>query len=152
LQRFVSEDPIGLAGGSNLYEYVRGNPAALTDPFGLDPNSDSEPSYPGICPTLFGPDFTPGYPGYDKLVTLGDQFVDDLKNSARGGYELSKIRELIMLAKGGPQHIGDSGLIGVSDEEVAKRARDRNLSGEERRRYQKEEKWRKTRNKNKRKQ
>jgi hypothetical protein len=45
---------------------------------------------------------------------------------------------------------GDSGLRDVSDEEVSRRARDRTLSGEERRRYQTEEKLRGQRNKQKR--
>lgn len=36
LQRFVSEDPIGLRGEDvNLYGYVSGNPVALVDPLGL---------------------------------------------------------------------------------------------------------------------
>jgi hypothetical protein len=33
--QFISEDPIGLAGGSNLYSYVGGNPVNLVDRDGL---------------------------------------------------------------------------------------------------------------------
>jgi RHS repeat-associated protein len=35
LQRFISEDPIGIAGGINLYAYVRNRPIDLKDPSGL---------------------------------------------------------------------------------------------------------------------
>ncbi len=36
LQRFISDDPIGFAGGEpNLYSYVRNNPVVRTDPLGL---------------------------------------------------------------------------------------------------------------------
>jgi RHS repeat-associated protein len=33
--RFISEDPIGLAGGANVYSYVGSSPPFLTDPMGL---------------------------------------------------------------------------------------------------------------------
>jgi len=35
LQRFISEDPIGLSGGTNLYGYVGNSPASAGDPLGL---------------------------------------------------------------------------------------------------------------------
>jgi RHS repeat-associated protein len=35
LQRFISEDPMGLAGGNNLYAYVGNNPVNITDSSGM---------------------------------------------------------------------------------------------------------------------
>ena len=35
--RFISDDPIGFAGGPNLRSYVKNNPATMTDPLGLAP-------------------------------------------------------------------------------------------------------------------
>lgn len=35
LQRFISEDPIGLSGGINAYSYVSNSPLQSLDPFGL---------------------------------------------------------------------------------------------------------------------
>jgi len=35
LRRFINQDPIGLAGGMNLYWYADGNPLFFIDPYGL---------------------------------------------------------------------------------------------------------------------
>lgn len=40
LQRFLSEDPSGFAGGNNLYAFAGGDPVDLMDPFGLGPVND----------------------------------------------------------------------------------------------------------------
>jgi RHS repeat-associated protein len=48
LQRFISEDPLGFAGGdANLYAYVFNSPTKFSDPLGLDGAKD-ECSYAGI--------------------------------------------------------------------------------------------------------
>jgi RHS repeat-associated protein len=36
--RFTQEDPIGLAGGTNLYGYANGDPVGYSDPYGLKVN------------------------------------------------------------------------------------------------------------------
>jgi RHS repeat-associated protein len=62
LGRFLSEDPIGVAGGHNLYGYVGSNPLRYVDPFGLDP----------IIPRSVGPigqvDFQTGNLWLDSTV------------------------------------------------------------------------------------
>jgi uncharacterized protein RhaS with RHS repeats len=35
--QFTQQDPIGIAGGLNLYGYANGDPVSLSDPFGLHP-------------------------------------------------------------------------------------------------------------------
>ena len=38
LQRFISEDPLGAAGGMNLFAYADNQPTSYIDPFGLKPS------------------------------------------------------------------------------------------------------------------
>ena len=35
--RFLTQDPLGLGGGANLYAYAGNDPVSFSDPFGLDP-------------------------------------------------------------------------------------------------------------------
>jgi RHS repeat-associated protein len=63
--RFISEDPIGFAGGPNLYAYVGSDPANAVDPFGLID-----------CRVVFGVPVCSGaeeYPG-EKDVALAHEY------------------------------------------------------------------------------
>lgn len=70
LRRFLSEDPIGFAGGVNIYAYTGGDPANLVDPFGLGPSSLSY-FYKGLV-NAFAPE------AYKRLTDDEKSFV---KNS-----------------------------------------------------------------------
>jgi RHS repeat-associated protein len=56
LQRFISEDPFGFAGGDwNLYAYVRDNPVRYRDPLGLCVTDDPADCFPPPGPPPGGP-------------------------------------------------------------------------------------------------
>lgn len=58
--RFISEDPLGFAGGRNVFEYAASAPTVYTDPFGLKPGPGFGP--PGDGPEPPDPSPTPPTP------------------------------------------------------------------------------------------
>lgn len=52
LGRFISEDPLGISGGLNLYEYALGNPIRFTDPLGEEPKAPPKRRYSRRSPTI----------------------------------------------------------------------------------------------------
>jgi RHS repeat-associated protein len=49
LGRFIQPDPIGTAGGINLYAYAGGDPVNAIDPLGLTPTEPPEDCVPPLC-------------------------------------------------------------------------------------------------------
>ncbi|MDO5398912.1 MAG: RHS repeat-associated core domain-containing protein [bacterium] len=153
--RFITEDPV--KDGLNWYSYCGGNPIMLVDPVGLyylekdedgqvyavieDGDTLSSISYAEVGNASAYLQLNYADPGY---LEIGQRVnITDIYN------DLYPIPTNIVLSKTSHTQ-GDSGLRDLSDEEVSRRARDKSLSGQERRKYQREEKLRGNRNKQKR--
>ena len=69
LGRFMQTDPIGIAGGVNLYAYVGGDPVNAVDPWGLDKEMITRSQCTDRGGTVVGP--PRGMSGSDRCVFLG---------------------------------------------------------------------------------
>jgi len=79
LGRFLSKDPIGYAGGSNLYSYCGGDPINFSDPSGLDEE---------------GPEDCPNEILYREMKARSDRYwqkhMSDWNKKYQQGLELAK--------------------------------------------------------------
>jgi uncharacterized protein RhaS with RHS repeats len=86
---FTQEDPIGLAGGVNLYGFASGDPVNYADPYGLAP-----------CPpdNDCGPETTAGHVlevAKDWFAAVGDRIVNNAAAVGRVLGELSGVSDFI---------------------------------------------------------
>ena len=92
--RFISEDPIGLNAGPNVFAYVQNAPTAVSDPLGLAPPGDFlacvvtpvayclDRNYTGTCDARCGKDFGEDQVRLDACII---QCRKDLINECIGG-------------------------------------------------------------------
>ena len=92
LQRFISEDPIGFAGGLNLYAYVENDPVNWTDPLGLEPEGNS-----WLDKLQLGLDIGGLIPGIGEPL----DFINGLISAGRGDYLNASLSMAAMLPVGG---------------------------------------------------
>lgn len=80
--RYCQADPIGIAGGLNVYEYARSNPLTYTDPLGLDPFGSNSAGSGGFTPAPTPFDvFVPGTSANNAFVQSVYQMGKAIKSA-----------------------------------------------------------------------
>lgn len=109
LMRWLTHDPIGYEGGTNLYEYVGGNPVRYVDPDGLDAESTSNSLLEGISDVLVG--IGEGVSGglttdIRQLMSLDEDILNDSSKAHNVGSALGSTIACVGGAVGGLEAIG----------------------------------------------
>ncbi len=137
-QRFLSEDPIGFASGDfNFYRYVYNSPTYFTDSTGESAVALTLPIAGSMAAT-------------DGPFSLGDALGLGLLGGALVYDQWNNPGNNVCYSKGGNQNQGDTRLADKSNNEINAGAHNKSFDSKTRRRYQKEQKARKQRNKQKR--
>jgi RHS repeat-associated protein len=140
--RYSQSDPIDLAGGWNKFAYAEQNPLSYVDRDGR-----LAQAIPGLIPVaIIGCALSSGCTGaLGTAISSTADAIGDAIDSC-----VNAIDELATYSKGGKQNVRDSGLVGVTDEEIETKIKDPRTSAEEKKRLTKEQKARGSRNKQKR--